>query len=118
MKYKLFGLEQKTVIKEGMFIKGLRRRYKLLQTIMQTDRELDATVDLKEIHFTFVRNLPKSLIEDLKAFTEAGGQLSKETLITLFALVPDAEKELAKIDEERQLPEYDFEMPVEGDGDA
>ena len=118
MKYKLFGLEQKTVIKEGMFIKGLRRRYKLLQTIMQTDRELDATVDLKEMHFTFVRNLPKSLIEDLKAFTESGGQLSQETLITLFALVPDAKKELAKVNEERQLPEYDFEMPIEGDGDA
>ena len=115
MKYKLFGLEQKTVIKEGMFVKGLRRRYKLLQTIMQTDRELENTIDLKEATFTFVRNLPKSLIEDLKAFTEAGGQLSKETLITLFALVPDAEKELEKIDEERQLPEYDFEI-AEGDG--
>lgn len=114
MKYKLFGLEQKTVIKEGMFVKGLRRRYKLLQTIMQTDRELEATIDLKEINYTFVRNLPKSLVEDLKAYTEAGGRLSDETLMTLFALVPDAAEELKKIEAERELPAYDFEI-TEGD---
>ena len=30
MKYKLFGLEQRTAIKEGLFRKGLRRRYKLI----------------------------------------------------------------------------------------
>lgn len=110
LKYKLFGLEQKTVIKEGMFIKGLRRRYKLLQTIMQVDRELESSIDLKEIEYTFVRNLPKSLTEDLKTYSEAGGMLSQSTLLSLVGLVPDAEAEIEKLDAERELPEYDFEM--------
>src|SRR5699024_8052861 len=76
MKYKLFGLEQKTVIKEGMFLKGLRRRFKLLQTIMQMDRYVDGNVDFKDLEYTFVRNTPKSVTEDLHAFTNAGGRLS------------------------------------------
>lgn len=111
MKYKLFGLEQKTVIKEGMFIKGLRRRYKLLQTIMQVDKTLDAGIDLKENEYTFVRNLPKALTEDLKVYAESGGVLSQTTLMTLLGIVPDPEGELQKIEDERQLPEYDFEIP-------
>lgn len=112
MKYKLFGLEQKTVIKEGMFIKGLRRRYKLLQTIMQVDSGLESGIDLKEIEYTFVRNLPKSLTEDLKTYSEAGGMLSQSTLLSLVGLVPDAEAEIEKLDAERELPEYDFELPT------
>ena len=35
MKYKLFGLEQRTKTKEGLFTKGLRRRAKLLETILK-----------------------------------------------------------------------------------
>ncbi len=115
MKYKLFGLEQKTVIKEGMFIKGLRRRYKLLQTIMKIDKTMENGIDLKEINYTFVRNLPKSLTEDLRTFVQSGGQLSQETLMTLLGLVPDVGSELQKLQAERELPEYDFEI-AEGDG--
>ena len=39
MKYKLFGPEQRTAIKEGLFRKGLRRRYKLIGQIMSINRE-------------------------------------------------------------------------------
>lgn len=113
MKYKLFGLEQKTVIKEGMFVKGLRRRYKLLQTIMQTDKDLENDVDLKEIEYTFVRNLPKALTEDLRVFAESGGVLSQSTLMTLLGIVSEPETELQKIEDERKLPEYDFELNAE-----
>ncbi|EHT23018.1 phage portal, SPP1 Gp6-like family protein [Staphylococcus aureus subsp. aureus CIG1057] len=40
MKYKLFGLEQRTKTKEGLFTKGLRRRAKLLETILKNTRSL------------------------------------------------------------------------------
>lgn len=122
MKYKMFGLEQKTVMKEGMFIKGLRRRYKLLQTIMQLDKELDSTINLNEIEYKFVRNLPKSVVEDLKAFVQAGGQLSLETLINMFAFVPDAEAEIKKLFDEKNKElnsesdeEYDNFIPAGSD---
>lgn len=111
MKYKLFGLEQKTVIKEGMFLKGLRRRFKLLQTIMQMDRYVDAGVDFKDLEYTFVRNTPKSVTEDLQAFTNAGGRLSQETLLNLFGFSEDTQAELDRIQNEqpKTLDLYDWQ---------
>lgn len=43
MKYKLFGLEQRTKTKEGLFTKGLRRRAKLLETILKIHGQLTLT---------------------------------------------------------------------------
>ena len=60
MKYKLFGLEQRTAIKEGLFRKGLRRRYKLIGQIMSINRELDKDA-IQDLTFTFTRNIPKSV---------------------------------------------------------
>ncbi|MFG6184221.1 phage portal protein, partial [Staphylococcus aureus] len=41
MKYKLFGLEQRTKTKEGLFTKVLRRRAKLLDTILKNTLSID-----------------------------------------------------------------------------
>lgn len=106
MKYKLFGLEQNAVIKEGMFKKGLRRRYKLLQTIMRTDKALPADIDLESTTYRFNRNLPQSLTEDLKTYVGAGGQLSKKTLLDMFGFVSNTDEELDRINaESNESPE-------------
>ena len=106
MKYKLFGLEQNAVIKEGMFKRGLRRRYKLLQTIMRTDKALPADIDLEATTYRFNRNLPQSLTENLKAYVGAGGQLSKKTLLNMFGFVSNTDEELDRINaESTDVPE-------------
>ncbi|RXK19451.1 phage portal protein [Macrococcus sp. DPC7161] len=102
MKYKLFGLEQRAVIKEGLFEKGLRRRYSLLEAISKVTSELENTADLKEMSFKFKRNLPKSLLEELQAYMNAGGEISLESLMTLFSFIPDVPLELERIQKESQ----------------
>ncbi|WP_312039299.1 phage portal protein [Macrococcoides bohemicum] len=110
MKYKLFGLEQRAVIKEGLFEKGLRRRYSLLQEIAQVNSELDKSINLKEMKYQFKRNLPKALIEELQAYINAGGTLSTETLMMLFSFIPDVQDELKRIETEKNEQQKTIEL--------
>ena len=65
MKYKLFGLEQRTAIKEGLFRKGLVRRYKLVGEIMGVNREIDKD-NLKDLVFTFTETYLSQLQKKCK----------------------------------------------------
>lgn len=111
MKYKLFGLEQRTAIKEGLFRKGLRRRYKLIGEIMGVNRELNPE-QVKSLIFTFTRNLPKSIKEDMDMYLSAGGKLSQSTLMTLVSFIDDPQQELDKIQEEedKEIEQSDKRM--------
>lgn len=113
MKYKLTGLELNAVNKEGLFRKALRRRYRLAQEIAQVNSELDKNVDLRELDYTFTRNLPKSLLEELKAYLDAGGEISQDTLRRLFpSIIGDPEAE------EKRLADEEAEQKKRSDGKA
>ncbi|MCG1684563.1 phage portal protein [Staphylococcus epidermidis] len=101
MKYKLFGLEQRTAIKEGLFRKGLRRRYKLIGKIMSVNRELDKD-NIKDLVFTFTRNLPKSLTEEMQMYVNAGGEISQKTLMSLVSFIDNPQQEAERIKEEQE----------------
>lgn len=101
MKYKLFGLEQRTAIKEGLFRKGLRRRYKLIGEIMSVNRELDKD-NIKDLVFTFTRNLPKSLTEEMQMYMNAGGEISQKTLMSLVSFIDNPQQEAERIKEEQE----------------
>lgn len=111
MKYKLFGLEQRAAIKEGLFRKGLRRRYKLVSEIMGINREINVD-DLKGLVFTFTRNLPKSIKEDMEMYLSAGGKLSQSTLMTLVSFIDNPQQELDKIqdEEDKEIEQSDKRM--------
>lgn len=109
MIYKLFGLEQKRAIKERLFKRSMMLRYRLINNLMTTAAE--GAFDPSELTITFTPNLPEDISEKLKAFIDAGGQLSQETLLKLISsLVPDAKKELERLEEEKPArPSYDFQ---------
>lgn len=101
MKYKLFGLDQVRADKETKMKEGLARRYRLLFNIKSTAQELTGA-SAEDLEFIFTPNIPRAFYEELKAFSEAGGQLSQETLLTLTALVDDAQEEMKKIEKEAE----------------
>ena len=114
MKYKLFGLDQVRADKETRMITGLTRRYRLLFNLKSTAQEL-VGADSEDLEFIFTPNIPRAFYEELKAFTEAGGQLSQETLLTITALVDNAKDEIEKIEKEteaRMGPMYPGEDPI------
>lgn len=100
MRYKLFGLEQLRVIKQTLFTECARKRYSLilgLRSITQSN-----SFNIEDLEFTFTPNIPKSFYEEVKAFIELGGQLSQETILTLFSLVKDPIAELKLIKKENE----------------
>ena len=101
MKYKLFGLEQRTAIKEGLFRKGLNRRYKLIGEIMSINREIDKE-NIKDLVFTFTRNLPKSLTEEMTMYMNAGGEISQKTLMSLVSFIDNPKEEAKRIQKEEE----------------
>lgn len=101
MKYKLFGLEQRTAIKEGLFRKGLVRRYKLVGEIMGVNREIDKD-NLKDLVFTFTRNLPKSITEEMQMYMSAGGEVSQQTLMSLVSFIDNPQDEVKRIQSEEE----------------
>lgn len=101
MKYKLFGFQQYAKTRQRTFKKGLMRRYRLLLNIKKEVQEAD-NADLDGLSIIFTPNLPKAILEELKALTDAGAEISQETLLGLASFVEDIQGELDRFKKERQ----------------
>lgn len=107
MKYKLFGFQQVCKTSQRGFKKGLMRRYRLLLNIKNFVQEAD-NADLGELQIVFTPNLPKAILEELKALADAGAQFSQETLLGLASFVEDAQVEMEKVKEEEEENKTDL----------
>ena len=109
MKYKLFGFQQ--IAKSGQrgFKKGLMRRYRLLMNIKNFVNEADNT-DLGNLTITFTPNLPKAILEELKALVDAGMEISQETLMSLASFIEDIKAEMERIQKEKEESQNDIVM--------
>lgn len=101
MKYKLFGFQQLSKTRQRTFKKGLMRRYRLLLNIKNQVQEADNT-DLGELTITFTPNLPKAVLDELKALSDAGTEFSQETMLGLASFVEDIQTELDRIKAEQE----------------
>lgn len=104
MKYKLFGFQQIAKSNQNGFRKGLTRRYRLLLNIKNFVQEADNT-DLGDFKVVFTPNLPKAILEELKALADAGAEFSQQTLLELASFVEDAQTEMNRIEEEKEQNE-------------
>lgn len=109
MKYKLFGFQQMSKTGQRGFKKGLMRRYRLLMNIKNFVNEADNT-DLGNLTITFTPNLPKAILEELKALVDAGMEVSQETLMGLASFIEDVRTELDRIQKEKESGEDDLVM--------
>ncbi|MFA9493556.1 phage portal protein [Streptococcus sp. E17BB] len=77
--YKMIGLEQVRKDKENYFTKALRRRYELISNIHKVINA--PVIDADKLTFTFHPNIPQDVWTEIKAYIEAGGEVSQETLM-------------------------------------
>lgn len=113
LKYKLFGLQQKRSDKEKYFAKGLRIRYKLLENLKREVREY--TGESADLYFSFSANLPKAYLEELKEYTNAGGRISQETMISLLSFIEDPVEEMERMTAESETRTMGFSVDLMGD---
>ena len=98
MKYKLMGLENITSKKEQAFRKGLRKRYDLINKMLELfgqNFDTDMTI-------IFKRNLPENLVEMADILSKVGHLYSEETQRSILPWDIDDESEVEKIQEEAE----------------
>ena len=99
MKYKMASLEQVRAKKERHFKKALRKRYKLLGTVLNIQNRANA---LEKIKIDFTPNVPQVRSELVALFNSLGGTLSERTKLGLLDFVEDPDEELKAIMKERE----------------
>ncbi|OTN83698.1 SPP1 family phage portal protein [Enterococcus sp. 7E2_DIV0204] len=101
MKYKMFGFNQMTAVKQRLFKKSLVRRYRLLFNLKSSVSEIDNS-DLKGLRIIFTPNLPKAILEELKTLIDSGAELSQETILGLASFIDDVQAEIDRVKSENQ----------------
>lgn len=107
MMYKLFGLKQKKEAKVRFFTKALKSRFRIIENI----RKLNGgeKINSQALTFTFHENLPTDVWAEIKAYIEAGGEVSQETLRNNTTFTTHAEEEKRLKQEEGDVLGYSFE---------
>lgn len=68
---------------------------------MGVNREIDKD-NLKDLVFTFTRNLPKSITEEMQMYMSAGGEISQSTLMSLVSFIDNPRDEMKRIQSEEE----------------
>ncbi|MCK4023022.1 phage portal protein [Streptococcus suis] len=115
IRYKLVDLQQVTSVKRGFFIKALKRRYKLLQSLSENLKGFEA-VDANLLTFTFHENLPTDVWAEIQSAINSGMDISQETLMES-ASFTDARKEKSRLLKEGGASDAEINQIV-GDTDV
>lgn len=100
MAYKLLALESLAKVKERFFISGVKRRLKIINTIL--NKKTMNFYELENIKITIVRTLPVNNLEIAQMISLLNKNVSLETLISQLPFVEDPVKELEKLKGEIQ----------------
>ena len=117
LEFKMQPMKNLSGMKERKFTKGLNSLFKCF-TALPTNVQGNRSNAWVGIEYRFTRNMPRNVQDEAQTAQNLEGIVSKETQLSTLSIVEDVSTEITRLEEERQLPEYDFEMPVEGDGDA
>lgn len=114
MKYKLFGLEQLTKVKEEWFREGLLWRLRLFINFLRLKGA--ALPDAEDVTITFKRSLPANDLEIAQMVATLNDTVSRKTLLGQISFVEDVDKEIDQLNEqleenvERQQRAFDVPL--------
>jgi SPP1 family phage portal protein len=109
MKYKLYGLEQKSSIKERKMKKGLQRRIELICNFLNISKNYDYL----SVTMQFTRNFIDNFADIADGVVKIAPFISKSTLLGLLPFVEDVEYELEKIEQEQSEMQVNLFREVE-----
>lgn len=90
IKFKLFGLENKCIIKERKMTKALRRVLKALKRVIEV--KTGEEIDVNGVQIIFTRNIPMNLTETTQVVTSLKGIVDTETLLSLLPFVDNPQE--------------------------
>lgn len=95
IRFKLFGLETKCIIKERKMEKAIRELFRVITAPLRvlSSREPDV-INLK---VEFTRNVPNNITELVDTVTKLDGKVDKETLLALLPFIDNPKEVLEKL---------------------
>lgn len=109
LKFKMLGLENKSIVMERKMSSALRYQFKVLCSAWSARKGIKQE-DYLDIWFGFKRNLPMNILEEAEASLKLKGIVSEETRLSLLSFIDDMQYELQKMEEEKDA--YFTETPV------
>ena len=100
IRFKLFGLETKCIIKERKMDRAIRELFRIITAplIVLTGREVDVT----NLKIEFSRNVPNNITEIVDTVTKLEGKVDKETLLALLPFIDNPSDVLEKLEQDRE----------------
>lgn len=95
IRFKLFGLETKCIIKERKMEKAIRDLFRVITSPLRviTGKE----VDVLNLKVEFTRNVPNNITEIVDTVTKLDGKVDKETLLSLLPFIDNPKDVLEKL---------------------
>ena len=100
IRFKLFGLETKCIIKERKMEKALRDFVRILSVPIRV--ETGHEIDIVNLKVEFTRNVPNNLTEIVDTVTKLDGKVDKETLLSLLPFIDNPKEVLENLEQEAQ----------------
>lgn len=98
--------------KERKFTKGLNSLMECF-TALPTNVPSSKRDSWIDIEYRFTRNIPRNLNDEAEVARALEGIISKESQLSILSVVDDVKLEIEKMEKERSLPEYDFEVTTD-----
>ncbi|WP_018659899.1 phage portal protein [Allofustis seminis] len=109
LEFKLQPMRNLAAVKERKFIKALNRIFKMFFALPTNVPPVDRNEWL-DIQYTFTRNLPRNIREEVEIARGLDGVVSKETQLQALSIVDNAKDEMGRMETEDVGPAlYDFE---------
>ena len=100
LKYKLQSMSNMASSKERKFTAGMNKRYKMISNVPVPKQGLTGD-DWMGIEYTFTRNVPNNLTEEVEAAAKMAGVTSKKTQLSVISKIDDVDAEIRRIQEEQ-----------------
>ena len=69
---------------------------------MSINRELEKDA-IQDLTFTFTRNVPKSVKDEMDMYLQAGGQISQQSLMSIVSFIDNPQQEMERIENEEDI---------------
>lgn len=107
IRFKLFGLETKCIIKERKMEKAIRDLFRVISSPLRviTGRE----VDVLNLKVEFTRNIPNNITEIVDTITKLDGKVDRETLLALLPFIDNPKEVLEKLKKDIEEDKKNFD---------
>ena len=118
IRFKLFGLETKCIIKERKMTRAIRDLFRVITVPLRvaTGKE----VDVENLRVEWSRNVPNNTTELVDTVTKLDGKVDKETLLALLPFIDNPKEVLEKLVAEKEQDKalYDPYSPQNVEADS